>query len=189
MILNKFLTEIDTFNANLNKYIPEVIKNNRWVVKGSTLDRFLEEEVPENKKLDQYIKEWLPLRLDFIKDCFKETLNTTTTLKIARRLVIDDGQLEHFQTLISDGNLTTTDIGLHFAEYGLECAWNYYGDYNDVVEVNICIDLTQKNLHLVDFNTTICNRIDWENGDDEQEITLKKDKTLKDAYLEIVKYY
>lgn len=189
MILSKFLTEIDTFNDNLNKYIPDVLNNNQWVVRGSTLDRFLEEEVSENKELGQYIKEWLPLRLNFIKSCFKESLHSSSELKIARRLVINNNQLEHFQTLINKGKLTTTESGLHFAEYGLECAWNYYGEYDNMVEVNICIDLTPENINLVDFNTTICNRIDWENGDDEQEITLEGDKSLKGAYLEVIKYH
>ena len=189
MILGSFIKALDLFECQIPVYITEVIENNQWVSGGSNLDRFVDEELSENIYINNYLKEWLPLRLNFIKNCFSETFKNVDEIKIARRLIIDKNKLEDLKVLVNSGIVNTNDIGLHFAEYGLECAWNYYGDYKDVVELNICLHLREDNLYIIDFENTIRNRIDWENGDDEQEITLKKNETLRGLYLEIIKEY
>tara|TARA_Y100001960_G_C13935592_1_gene476597 strand:+ start:87 stop:302 length:216 start_codon:yes stop_codon:yes gene_type:complete len=67
MILGSFIKALDLFECQIPVYITEVIENNQWVSGGSNLDRFVDEELPENICINNYLKEWLPLRLNFIK--------------------------------------------------------------------------------------------------------------------------
>lgn len=166
---------IDAFHKHLDGYIEQVLESRCWSEHGSDIERFLVEYREENPELREasdrrVLREWLPNRLAFIARTLPADIARVERegrLKAERALVIEAESAEPWRESLG----AHPDLGRYWSigefvePHGVDPS-----AFRSPVEVQVSAWIDPES---VDWTETLRSRIDWENGDDENEITLR----------------
>jgi hypothetical protein len=178
MNIDRFLPSSEEFLTK--KYIEEMLESRMWVSHGSGFETFLEdskydEDFPKSllgKTYDEmmssdecikYIKDFLPDRFNYVISELKETLNTFP-LNVNRTVYLH----ENIRNDISEGK--SPDIGKYWGVRETD-SWDVAPGEEKGLSTNVEGLISPED---IDWIETIKSRMDYDNGDQEEEVQLKQ---------------
>lgn len=171
------LVEIGTQHFVNDAYINSVLETNMWCSHGSTLDMADElfedfnypfPDVLEDKvMLKKFLREWLPRRIQYIANEIVYELSQSHNLY--RAIVLKTAELENLIERLPT-TVNTSEVGVFWST---KPSTETYGDENKKNHKTTVLKTTFSK-ESVDIVETFRSRIDYVNGDYEQEIQLLK---------------
>jgi hypothetical protein len=158
-----------------SEYIDCILTTKRWSVHGSDIDCFIDDELPEEMlglskdelvNLDcfvAFLKSWLESRYNYVVRDLLESINTET-ITINRAVYLTDMEFAAIQSGEKG------DIGYYWGLYDVSA---YDVDPNNVNGKKLYLCSAQVNITDVNWHETFISRMDYDNGDQEQEINTK----------------
>ena len=157
------------------EYISKILATKRWSDHGGDIDCFLDDELldemfglskDELVNLDcfiEFLQSWLELRYDYVVRDLKKVINTES-IEIYRAVYLTDIEISQIQSG------TKLDIGYYWGASDVE-AWNV--DPNNDNGKKLYVFTAQVSLMDINWYETFISRMDYDNGDQEQEINTK----------------
>lgn len=151
------------------EYINYLMREWKWHDEGSTLDRWFEDHEflahdSPNETVAAELEKFLMHRLDRV-EYHLGVLNGSTPIE--RSLVIAREKVEDF---FQEGNR----LGKYWATADSHAYWGL--EHENPVDITVSTTLSEV---VVDWKTTIATRIDYDLGDDENEIRLIEESPIK----------
>lgn len=139
-------------------YVEELMDQNSWSRHGSPVDDFLfDMDVDEGDERD-FLKQWLPKRA---REVDADLMELTPLGEIHRTISVTQQWIDQLVTV------DPVTVGVFFSEKTLDVQGGARGD------IDITLTTTMAGC-TVDWVETYRSRVDYQNGDYEQEIQLKK---------------
>ncbi|EGR2229581.1 hypothetical protein QX249_09930 [Vibrio parahaemolyticus] len=166
-----------------DSYINQIVLSKKWSEHGSNLDEC--EELFDNMgvdpdktlkcslKLKSMLTKWIPLRLRYIASEMEYELNNSTT--IYRAISVKPEKLTETVNKLNAAK-TVSDFGCYWSSSEYVQPWGAKTNKGDKT-IYIKMELP---LEALDIIETLRSRIDFNNGDDEQEYNLKGCFPVKD---------
>ncbi|MEP8041719.1 hypothetical protein ABJY94_18995 [Vibrio parahaemolyticus] len=166
-----------------DSYINQIILSKKWSEHGSNLDEC--EELFDNMGVDpdktlkcslelkSMLTKWIPLRLRYIASEMEYELNNSTT--IYRAISVKPEKLKETVNKLNAAK-TVSDFGCYWSSSEYVQPWGAKTNKRDKT-IYIKMELP---LEALDIIETLRSRIDFNNGDDEQEYNLKGCFPVKD---------
>lgn len=178
MDLNPYIPDVSIIVTE--EYIDGLIITKKWVEHGSSIYDFIGdiidienflpyslqttpmEEIPNHKDFRVFLKEWLPKRYSYVTNEIKEELKDCDQLILHRCLYLSPADQSR---ILSGENFF---IGKYWGTGHVE-AWGIVPE-KEKLETHITAIVNPQD---VDWIETLKSRMDYMNGDQEQEIQLK----------------
>lgn len=163
-----------------DEYITNLISTEKWVEHGSSMHEFIDDiseidnflpsnlngmqssEILQHEDFKVFLGEWLPRRYNYIVNEIKDELKDRESLILSRCLYLSKKDQER----ILSGEIFY--IGKYWGTGHVE-AWGATPEKNKL-ETHITAEVNPED---VDWMETLKSRMDYMNGDQEQEIQLK----------------
>lgn len=176
---------------NSENYINELIKSRKWSSHGAELfqhSEFLEEFedlFPNADKDDAVLKSllqyWIPIRLNYVIYQINDELSKSENLY--RSMLVNDAQLNSITSRVAD-KCIVQDLGLYWSTSRNIYAYGATEEQSKEKNNDILMETSFNGDH-INWIETIRSRIDYFNGDDEQEMQLKPESLISAKIIKI----
>lgn len=181
-LTKEWLIEFGNKHFVNEKYINHIVDTGRFCSHGSYLDEcdelfeVFEEKFPnalnDKEMMKALLRHWLPLRISYISGEIIDELNYRSNLY---RVVYFDQ--DKIKTLNTEDDFRVDDVGIYWSSSEYTDAYHLdYKKTKELTHVQLVIDF---DFNTIDWFETFVSRIDFLNGDQEQEFQLDNDSYIK----------
>lgn len=180
--IKKFIIDLGISNFVNDQYIEKVIETRKFCDHGSTLDdcyelfEYFEDDflnpLEDNSVLKDFLSFWLPLRIKYIANEIESELNYYNTLK--RQMLVTPEEYKQF-SLLANKNTSVSSLGVYWSSRDETYAQVLPDSENKTETILFSVNY---DFDLIDWVGTIESRIDFLNGDIEQEFKLDPNKMV-----------
>ena len=166
-----------------DKFIDSIIKTKKFCSHGSSLDdcyelfEDFEDKYPNALKNDRVLKQflyfWIPLRINYIANEIISELDYYKQLH--RQVFINQETLDNIK---KKDTVSVDDIGVYWSSLPSTDSYNIIIDESNKDNIWVRFSINY-DFNLINWKETLISRIDYLNGDQEQEFQLEKNNNIK----------